>query len=111
MNDPIIGDRRRHPRFPGAHATKVFLPRSLRFAGAETSDLSAGGALLRVDRSRALKAGDEVELAIAHAEEAVAAAALMRRARVVRVIPMDHYHQAVAVEFAVPDAPATAAAA
>ncbi len=109
MTDTTMSDRRRHPRFPGAHAAKVFLPRALRFAGAETADLSASGALLRVDRSRTLSTGDEVEIAIAHANEAVAAAALMRRARVVRVLPMDHYHQAVAVEFAVPDSAAAAA--
>lgn len=95
-----VADRRRHPRYPGAHAAKVYLPRALRFAGAETSDLSTGGALLRVDRSRSIAAGDEVEVAIAHGNECVAPAELMRRARVVRVSAMDHYHQSVAVEFA-----------
>ncbi|MBL0921908.1 MAG: PilZ domain-containing protein [Phycisphaerales bacterium] len=100
MNESVVSERRRHPRFPGAHAAKVYLPRALRFAGAETADLSVGGALLRVDRSRPIAAGDEIEVAIAHGEECVAPAALLRRARVVRVSAMDHYHQAVAVEFA-----------
>lgn len=100
MSESVASERRRHPRFPGAHAAKVYVPRALRFAGAETADLSVGGALLRVDRSRSIAAGDEVEVAIAHGEECVAPAALMRRARVVRVSAMDHYHQAVAVEFA-----------
>lgn len=93
-------ERRRHPRLSVVRPAKVFLKQSLRYAGAETTDLSSGGALIRVDRARALRPGDEIDVAVsAPGTGAVIASDAMTPARVVRVLPIDYFHQAVAVEF------------
>lgn len=102
---PAGADRRRHPRLTTTRAAKVFLPAAMRYAASETSDISAGGALLKVDRARRLAAGDRLDVAVINPAQpaAVLESKSMLPARVVRVTPIDHFHQAVAVEF---DAPA-----
>ncbi len=105
---PVGAERRRHHRTTTTRPAKVFMPGALRYAGSETSDISAGGALLRVDRARTICEGDRVDVAVASSGQPVAVleSKHMIPARVVRVIPIDHFHQAVAIEY---DAPVTMA--
>ena len=93
-------DRRRHPRLRVTRPAKIFIKDALRYAAAETTDVSAGGALIRVDRARALRAGDEIDVAVSvQGEGAVVSTDAMAPARVVRVLPIDYFHQAVAIEY------------
>lgn len=103
---PVGEERRRHPRTITTRPAKVFLPAALRYAASETTDISASGALLRVDRARPICKGDRVDLAVIAPGQpaAVLESKDMVQARVVRVTPIDHYHQAVAVEFVAPAA-------
>lgn len=93
-------ERRRHPRTNAVRAAKVFLPEALRFAPAQTTDVSVGGALLCVDRARSLSPGDLIEVLVPPPGAAIAEAKDMTLARVVRVTPVDHFQQAVAIEYA-----------
>ncbi len=93
-------DRRRHPRLNAVRPAKVFLPEALRFAPAQTTDISQSGALLCVDRARTLAPGDMIEVLVPPPGAAMAEAKNMTPARVVRVTPVDHFQQAVAVEYA-----------
>lgn len=96
-------DRRRYRRVAVAKPAKIFLRDALRYAPAETTDVSAGGALIRVDRARAMRPGDAVDIAVGGpGAPAVIASDAMIEARIVRVLPIDHFHQAVAVEFKQP---------
>ncbi|MGD9691468.1 MAG: PilZ domain-containing protein [Phycisphaerales bacterium] len=104
----LTTERRRHPRIASVRPAKVFVPEALRFAPAQTTDLSEGGALLCVDRSRPLAPGDVIEVLVTPKDPGLSTVSEMTRARVVRVTPVDHFQQAVAVEY---DAPATAIAA
>ncbi len=99
-----VDERRRWPRLSTTRPAKVFLPSALRYAASETTDISAGGALLRVDRARALAAGDRIDIAVVSPGQvaAVLETKNMIPARVVRVTAIDHYHQAVAIEFESP---------
>lgn len=99
--DDAIVDRRRDERVPCALGAKVFLPTSVRFAPAQTANVSRGGALVRIERDRPIRAGDRVQVVIVNPDSAsvVVEAKTMRPARVVRVTPIDHYHQAVALAF------------
>lgn len=93
-------ERRRHPRINAVRPAKVFLPEALRFAAAQTSDVSESGLLLCVDRARALAPGDMIEVLVPGPGASIAEAKDMTLARVVRVTPVDHFQQAVAVEYA-----------
>lgn len=111
MNMSLESDRRQHPRTTATRPAKVFLPSALRYAPAQTSDVSAGGALVCVERARALKAGDVIEVVSAadrYSQGGVIESKSMVRGRIVRVTPMDHHQQAVAIRF---DEPQTLAAA
>lgn len=96
---PDTQDRRRHPRRTLVRLCKVRDRRTLLFAAGQTSDISPGGALIRVDRARLFGAGDELDLVVAWGSDAVLPGDSMVRARVKRVTPIDHHHQAIAVEF------------
>jgi len=80
-------------------ACKVRDRRTLLFSAGKTSDISVGGAMLRVDRARAFAPGDELDVAIAWGNDAVLTGDSLVRATVRRVMPIDHHHQAVAVQF------------
>jgi len=92
-------ERRRHPRLTLVRPCKVRDCRTLVFSPGLTSDVSVSGALLRIDRTRPIAPGDELEVAVAWTRDAVLSAQSMVRAKVRRVTPIDHHHQSVAVEF------------
>jgi len=95
-----IGERRRSPRTPVVKQCKVFHRRLARFVGGETSNVSSTGLLLRVDRARPVMVGDEIQVAVAWDRRVqMLPAQSLRAGRVVRVTPIDHHHQAIAVAF------------
>jgi hypothetical protein len=100
MNVPAFSDRRTHPRRVISRPCKVLDRRTAVYSPGQTADLSAGGALIRVDRVRPFGPGDEVELLVAWGDGAVVSSDSKVRAVVRRVTPIDHHHQALAVQFA-----------
>lgn len=105
MSQPGPSDRRQHPRRSVVRPCKVRDRRTLLFSAGLTSDVSEGGALIRIDRARPLGAGDELDVVVAWSGAGVIASDSMLRGRVTRVMTLDERHQAVALEFL---APATA---
>lgn len=103
-----LSERRQHPRKTLIRQCKVRDGRTASYAAGQTADVSAGGALIRVDRARPYGPGDEIELVVSWDDRPVISAKDLVRARVRRVTPIDHHHQAVALEF-VPEAAALAA--
>ncbi|MFG0256923.1 MAG: PilZ domain-containing protein [Phycisphaerales bacterium JB043] len=96
-------ERRRAPRVPKILDAKVFCPLQGRFLPAQTSNVSDGGLLLWVDRSRTIDIGEEIDVAVAETPKSqVVSRTGMRRARVVRVVPIDFHTQAIAVAYGVP---------
>lgn len=102
---PAGAERRRHAREHAARPFKL-VQRGGRYVGGLTSNVSPGGALVCVERARAIAPGDEVRIAIDWIDKPVISESMMIKARVVRVTPMDHHTQAVALCY---DAPAEAA--
>ncbi len=102
-------DRRMSPRMSVAHGAKVFDPRAQRYHAAQTCNISATGALLKVQRSMPVMSGDRLDVAI-DADDAtrrVLALGDFVPSRVVRVMAIDRFSQAVAVQFhAASDLPA-----
>ncbi len=94
-------ERRRHARYTVVRPCKVRDCRTLVYSPGQTSDVSAGGALLCLERVRPVMVGDELEVAVAWTPGAVLGSETMVKARVKRVTPIDHYHQAIALEFEV----------
>lgn len=94
-----MSDRRQHPRRAVVHQCKVRDGRTASYAAGLTADVSAGGALIRVDRARPYGPGDELDLVVSWDDRAVISSKDLVRARVRRVTPIDHHHQAVALEF------------
>lgn len=106
-------DRRRSPRRVAVRPVKVFLSEKARYTPAVSSNVSDGGALLRLDRERAIRIGDRVSIAIDWGRSGLIPHQSMKEARVLRVIPIDCHHQAVAVRYdeaAEPAMPAAQAA-
>jgi PilZ domain-containing protein len=96
-------ERRRAARVPKILDAKVFCPLQGRFLPAQTSNVSDSGLLLWVDRSRTIDIGEEIDVAVAESPEStVVSRTGMRRARVVRVVPLDFHTQAIAVAYGVP---------
>lgn len=104
MNVPSNSERRRFLRTPVVRACKVRDRRTARYLPAQTADLSAGGALLRVDRSRPIGPGDEFDMYLSVPGVSVLSADHSVRATVRRVTPIDHHFQAIALEFGVSEA-------
>jgi len=92
-------NRRQHVRHMLARPCTLHGARAADPVPATTANISAGGALLCVPRATDFAAGESVSVVIALLDEADLASAPFRRARVVRVTPMDCHHQAVAVQF------------
>ncbi|HBS29410.1 MAG TPA: hypothetical protein DEB06_08165 [Phycisphaerales bacterium] len=92
-------DRRKHPRHRVVRLCKVRDRRSLLFSPGQTCDISVGGAMLRVDRTRPFAEGDEIDMIIAWGNDAVLTGDAIVRGVVRRVTPIDHHHQSVAVAF------------
>lgn len=99
MNGFEISERRRHHRQPAVRTCKVRDRRTSAYVAGVTADFSIGGAMVRVQRDRPFGPGDELDLLIAWDGAAVLSSEAAVRARVRRVTPIDHHHQAVAVEF------------
>ena len=76
--------------------------RTLLFSAGLTSDVSEGGALIRIDRGRPFGEGDELDVVVAWSGAGVIASDSMLRGRVKRVDLLDDRHQAVALEFVAP---------
>jgi hypothetical protein len=94
-----LSERRKHDRRAIVRLCKVRDRRTASYASGETADYSSGGALIRVDRARPFGPGDEVDLVVSWDGSALVSADSLVRGRVRRVTPIDHHHQAVAVEF------------
>jgi hypothetical protein len=92
-------EKRRTPRQPLARPAKVYHHPTGRYLIARTCDVSAGGALLRVESARPLRPGDEVEVLIAWRDRVLLEAADQAPGRVTRVMPTGARSQLAAVEF------------
>jgi hypothetical protein len=102
-------DRRRDARHILVRACKVRGRRDLLFSAGQTHDVSDSGALVRVERTRQFGPGDELDIVVAWSDEPLLSADATVRARVRRVTPIDHHHQAIALEFIETSAVAIAA--
>ncbi|RMH24901.1 MAG: PilZ domain-containing protein [Planctomycetota bacterium] len=96
---PTGADRRRHPRRPFVRPCKVQRAGEVRAGAGETTNISAGGALIRVAGADRLRAGERVRVAVAWDAQGVVTTGSLLPARVVRVVPIDFHHQAVAVQY------------
>ncbi len=92
-------DRRRFERRTLVKPCKVVHEPSGRPVAGRTSNVSDGGALLCVDASRPMAAGDEVSVGVAWDDAALIRSDLLLPARVVRVMAVDRHTQAIAVRF------------
>lgn len=92
-------ERRREARTALERPCKVFHGPSRRYLMAWTQDLSRGGALMRVDSSRPLKPGDEVEVLIAWRDRQLLDASDQVPAVVVRVLDTGGRWQHVGLRF------------
>jgi len=96
-------ERRRFERRVVVRPCKVRTAGSGRYAAAQTSDYSSGGALVCVGVEHAIAAGDQIEFGVAWHNEAILSDETLRTATVRRVVPMNEHQQAVGVEFAEAD--------
>lgn len=110
MNPPAIDERRQHYRVPIAKPCKVFHPATRRYLPGRTTDVSAGGALLRVNAPRPLVPGDEIEMYIAWNNRSLLTTSEQMRGRVTRTL-FDGNEQIIAIEFAQAQVVETSAAA
>jgi hypothetical protein len=65
MTMTVDGDRRRHVRVTVNQPCKVHDPRSGKYVGGQTQDMSGGGLLVELPRLVSLKPGDEVHVGVA----------------------------------------------
>lgn len=98
--DRSLADRRQHARRPAVLPAKVLHVASRKYAVAETVDISDGGLLLRVEPSRPMTAGDEIEIGVAWQNMGLIPRSRMLRGKVVRVARAPGQAQAVAVQLA-----------
>jgi len=101
-------ERRRSARRGLMLQCKLHHCSSSRFIGATTSNVSDGGALICMQRDKPIAAGDRVEVAIDWDKSPLVQQKAMLPAHVVRVTPIDHHLQAVAVAYDQPAALAVA---
>ena len=92
-------DRRISPRHTSVLHAKLFHPTLDRYVPCMTTNVSEGGVLIRVERSRPLLVGEDVRIALDWSQAGLCGHDRMRHAQVVRVIPIDAHHQAVAMQF------------
>lgn len=106
-------DRRGHRRRIAIVAAKVYDERAERYFAAETTNVSASGCLLRINRTMPLNRGDRLAVGLAAQPAttwmsgrpgAVPSQPVLRKAgleaaTVVRVTPIDPHTQVVAVHF------------
>lgn len=103
-------NRRRYERAHTEIACKCRRSANTLFAPAQTIDLSPGGASLQITSPRPTQLGDRLALAFNSPSCPILSAAKMVSATVVRVTPIDHERQRVAVEFDAPQFNLTALA-
>ncbi|MCC6675648.1 MAG: PilZ domain-containing protein [Phycisphaerales bacterium] len=84
---PQVFERRSFPRLRITRSCKVFHPGTQKFLPARTTDVSAYGALLRIDSPRALQPGEELDIAVAWDGEPILPQECLMRATVVRTGP------------------------
>jgi hypothetical protein len=94
-----IQERRRHQRFGVNRPCKVFHRSTRRYLCAETVDVSASGALVRVEPTRPIAVGDEISLVVAWNDEVLLAADAQVPGKVIRVLPSENGMQILACEF------------
>lgn len=99
-------ERRRHPRRDFIRPCKVQRAGEIKFEAGQTSNISTSGALLRVALKHSIRPGEMLRVGVAWESAGVLESGSLLPARVVRVVPIDFHHQAVAVEY---DRPAMAA--
>jgi len=100
MNTHDPNEKRHFDRKPVIRRCKVCLPGRPTSSAGETSNVSESGCLVRLGRNGQLKVGDEVSIAIAWEGEGVIREENLVTATVRRVVPIDHHHQAVGLEYA-----------
>lgn len=100
MTYSIQQEKRRFDRKPIVRRCKVCLPGRPGSAAGETSNASESGCLIRIGRDRELAEGDELRVAVAWDGEGVIRDKDLVTAHVRRVVPIDHHHQAVGIEYA-----------
>ena len=103
---PNVFERRAFPRLRLARTCKVFHPGTQKFLPARTTDVSAYGALLRVDSPRPFQPGEDLEVAVAWDGEPLISGESLMRATIVRTGPGGladaERSQTVAVQFHAP---------
>lgn len=92
-------DRRRHARRSMTRACKLRHAEALRYASAQTRDLSEGGALLTIETTRPLSQGQDITIAIDFEGRAILTQSQMIEAKVVRAGPVLNHRQTIAVAF------------
>lgn len=92
-------DRRLHPRREFVRLCKVQRTGDVRFEPGETTNISAGGALIRVAGLQPMRPGQRIRVGVAWESKGVLESGSLLPARVVRVVPIDHHHQAVAIQY------------
>ncbi|MGJ8637093.1 MAG: PilZ domain-containing protein [Phycisphaerales bacterium] len=95
-------NRRRYERAHAEIACKCRRSANTLFAPAQTIDLSPGGAALQITSPRSTQVGDRLALAFNSPTCPILSAKKMISATVVRVTPIDHDCQRIAVEFDAP---------
>jgi hypothetical protein len=100
-----IQERRRHQRFGVNRPCKVFHRSTRRYLCAETVDVSASGALVRVEPTRPIAVGDEISLVVAWNDEVLLAADAQVPGKVIRVLPSENGMQILACESLHPGPP------
>lgn len=100
MTMPDPSERRQHQRQIVSRLCKVRDRKTAMYSPGQTSDISLGGAMIEVNRTRPFGPGDELDVVVAWANGAILSSESMVKATVKRVIPLDDTRQALAVQFA-----------
>lgn len=92
-------DRRVFPRRSFVRPCKVQRTGDVRFEAGETTNISAGGALIKVAGRQPIRPGERLRVGVAWETKGVLESGSLLPARVVRVVPIDFHHQAVAIQY------------
>ncbi len=92
-------DRRKHDRANLVRDCKLRCVERPGFALAQTTNLSLGGALVRVPASMSFAMGQRVQFALPVQGRSLVRSSELINAKVRRVVPIDHQHQAVGIQF------------
>jgi c-di-GMP-binding flagellar brake protein YcgR len=103
-------DRRLTKRLSISKPCKVFRRGTQRYVAARTNDVSAGGASLEVESTRAVVAGERLDVGVAWSRSPIVLEDALVEARVVRVGSFEGGRQFIAVAFDVPEILPVAAA-